>query len=103
MNFLKTLLWVALIVLLVLFAINNWEPVSVKLWSGLLLDTKLPMLVIASFFAGLLPLLMWHKTTNWRLKRKIATLEDSAAYRKPFDVGSENTPPRTAKNEGSAI
>jgi lipopolysaccharide assembly protein A len=89
MRFLKTLLWVALLVGLTIFAINNWEPVSVKLWGGMLLDTKLPMLVIISFFAGFLPLWIWHRATHWRMKRRIMSLEGKT-YRPPLDLGRED-------------
>ncbi len=41
MQFLKTLLWVTLIVGLTVFAINNWVPVSVSLWGGLPPDDNL--------------------------------------------------------------
>ncbi len=89
MRFLKTLLWVALLVGLTIFAINNWEPVSVKLWGGMLLDTKLPMLVIVSFFGGLIPLWIWHRATHWRMKRRIMALEGKT-YRAPLDMGRED-------------
>jgi lipopolysaccharide assembly protein A len=87
MRFLKTLLWVALLIGLTIFAINNWQPVSVKLWGGMLLDTKMPMLVIVSFFAGFLPLWIWHRATQWRMKRRILALEGKT-YRAPLDVSS---------------
>ena len=44
MQFLKTLFWVALAVILVLFASVNWTPVTIKLWGGLEADVKLPAL-----------------------------------------------------------
>lgn len=75
MQFLKTLLWVTLIVGLTVFAINNWVPVSVSLWGGLRLDTKLPALVIAAFVIGFLPLYIFHRTITWRMKRRILSLE----------------------------
>ena len=77
MQFLKTLLWVTLLVGLTVFAINNWVPVTVSLWGGLRLDTKLPALVIASFLIGFLPLYILHRTATWRMKRRIATLESN--------------------------
>lgn len=80
MQFIKTLLWVILIVGAVLFAVNNWVPVSLKLWGGMLLDTKLPMLVIVSFLAGFLPLYLIYRASNWRLKRKIITLESTSGF-----------------------
>ncbi|MFC4292320.1 hypothetical protein ACFOWX_07820 [Sphingorhabdus arenilitoris] len=92
MQFLKTLLWVILIVALVVFTINNWVPVSVKLWGGLLLDTKLPMLVIVSFIAGFVPLFIIYKTIIWRLKRKILTLETGTS-RQPLRMDDPSMPP----------
>ena len=75
MSFLKTLCWVIFLVGFTVFAINNWQPVSIKLWGGLWLDTKLPALLALSFIIGYLPLYVWHKTQGFRLKRRIATLE----------------------------
>jgi lipopolysaccharide assembly protein A len=77
MRFLKTLIWVTIIVGLVVFAVNNWQPVSVSLWGGLRLDTKLPALVIAAFLLGFAPLYLLHRTQVWRMKRRILTLEGS--------------------------
>jgi uncharacterized integral membrane protein len=75
MRFLKTLIWVTIIIGLIVFAINNWGPVSVRLWGGLRLDTKLPALVIVSFLLGFLPLYLLHRTQVWLMKRRILTLE----------------------------
>ena len=75
MRFLKTLIWVTIIVGLIVFATNNWVLVSVRLWGGLRLDTKLPALVIVAFLIGFLPLYLVHRTHIWRMKRRILTLE----------------------------
>jgi uncharacterized integral membrane protein len=75
MRFLKTLIWVTIIIGLIVFAINNWDAVSVRLWGGLRLDTKLPALVIVAFLLGFLPLYLVHRTQIWRMKRRILTLE----------------------------
>ena len=75
MRFLKTLLWVTVIVGLVVFATNNWQPVSLRLWGGLRLDTKLPALVMVAFLLGFLPLYILHLTQVWRMKRRILVLE----------------------------
>ena len=58
-----------------MFAINNWVPVSVSLWGGLRLDSKLPALVIAAFLLGFFPLYFVHRTMLWRMKRRIMSLE----------------------------
>jgi lipopolysaccharide assembly protein A len=99
MNFLKTLFWVILLVGLVIFAVNNWEPVTIALWGGLRLDTKLPVLVIGSFFTGFLPLYIWHRGTHWRMKRRVMSLE-SAARPVPLDISRE---PLAPLNPGSAL
>ena len=101
MNFLKTLFWVILLVGLIVFAVNNWEPVTVALWGGLRLDTKLPVLVIGSFFLGFLPLYIWHRGTHWRMKRRVMTLE-TAARLVPLNV-SGVAPPPTSPNMGGTI
>jgi uncharacterized integral membrane protein len=75
MRFLKTLIWVTIIIGLIVFAINNWDAVSVRLWGGLRLDTKLPALVIVAFLLGFLPLYLVHRAQIWRMKRRILTLE----------------------------
>jgi lipopolysaccharide assembly protein A len=98
MKFLKTLFWVILIIAFVIFARNNWSPVSVNLWNQQVLDTKLPMLLIISFFGGFIPLYFWHRVTHWRMKRRIATLEGSA-YRQPLDLSRENIAPPMQPNE----
>lgn len=75
MRFLKTLISVTIIIGLIVFTTNNWNPVSVSLWGGLRLDTKLPALIVAAFLLGFLPLYLLHRTQMWRLKRRILTLE----------------------------
>lgn len=78
MSFLKTLFWVIFLVGFTVFAVNNWQPVSMKLWNGLWLDSKLPAVIGASFLLGFLPLWIWHRTMRYRLTRRIATLESGA-------------------------
>ena len=86
MSFLKTLLWVILLVGFIVFAVNNWQPVSVRLWGGLWLDTKLPALMGVMFLIGFVPLYIWHKSQNYRFRRKIASLE-TATRPAPLDLG----------------
>ena len=78
MSFLKTLFWVIFLVGFTVFAVNNWQPVSMKLWHGLWLDSKLPAVMGASFLLGFLPLWIWHRTVRYRMSRRIATLESGA-------------------------
>jgi len=73
MQFLKTLFWVLLAVLLVLFSVTNWTVVTLNLWGGLQADVKLPVLVIAAFLLGFLPTLLVYGTRVWALRRRLDT------------------------------
>jgi lipopolysaccharide assembly protein A len=71
MQFLKTLFWVALTVILVLWAKANWFNVELKLWGGLVADVKLPVVIFTAFFLGLVPTVVVHYARIWSLKRKM--------------------------------
>ncbi len=77
MRVIRTIVWVLLGVALLLFSLNNWNDVEVKIWEGLILQTKLPALVVVSFLVGLLPMWLLHKGARWRLNRRIANLENT--------------------------
>jgi len=79
MQFLKTLFWVALAVILVLFASVNWTPVTIRLWGGLEADVKLPALVLFSFLLGFLPMLIVHNARMWTMKRRLDAHQRQAA------------------------
>jgi len=72
MQFLKTLLWVMIAVLVAIIASNNWRDVTIDLWSNLQADIKLPVLLAAIFLAGFLPTWLVMRGKLWRLKRRIA-------------------------------
>ena len=73
MQFLKTLFWVILAVVLVLFAHANWNVVTVQLWGNLEADVKLPVLVIGAFLLGFVPTLLLYRARVWSLKRRLET------------------------------
>jgi lipopolysaccharide assembly protein A len=77
MQIVRTIVWVLLLVALGLFTINNWQDVEVKIWENLILQTKLPALVILSFLLGLVPMWLLHKGTRWRFNRRINALENT--------------------------
>ena len=75
MQFLKTLFWIALTVVLVLFAKANWNAVTLKLWGGLEADVKLPVLVLAAFLLGFVPTFIIYRARLWSLKRRLEPAE----------------------------
>lgn len=85
MQFLKTLLWVLVAVLVAIVASNNWRDVTVDLWSNLQADIKLPVLLLAMFLIGFLPTWLVMRGKLWRLKRRIA-LEVPAVQAPPAPI-----------------
>jgi len=79
MQFLKTLFWVVVAVVAVIFAMRNWTPVKVSLWGGLLVEAKLPVLILIAFLIGFLPTFAVHRTTRWRLRKRIDSHERALA------------------------
>jgi putative membrane protein len=75
MQFLKTLFWIALTAVLVLFAKANWNAVTLKLWGGLEADVKLPVLVLFAFLLGFLPTFIIYRARLWSLKRRLEPTE----------------------------
>ena len=78
MQIVRTIVWVLLLVALLLFSAFNWKPVEVKIWEGLILETKIPALVIVSFLIGLVPMWLLNRAQKFALKRRISSLETAA-------------------------
>ena len=100
MQFLKTLFWVVVAVLLVLFASNNWVLVPVKL-GDIVVDVKLPVLVITAFLLGFLPTLILYRARLWALTRRLETranahVANHPAPPPPRPVPTANAPDRQA-------
>ncbi|MGX7951812.1 DUF1049 domain-containing protein [Tsuneonella sp. HG249] len=79
MQIVRTIIWVALLVVFVAFTVLNWDKaLSVHIWPELVWDTRLPAVVVVSFLLGLIPMWMIHRGTKWRLQRRISNLETAA-------------------------
>ena len=79
MQIVRTVIWVLLLVALLLFSVANWDPtVTVRIWEGVVVDTKIPAIVIVSFLIGFVPMWLYHRGSKWRANRKIAQLESAA-------------------------
>lgn len=91
MKGLRTFLWVALVGVMIAFAATNWTVVEVRIWPGLVMDAKLPALVIGAFLGGLLPPALVLQATRWRLGRRIANLEATLGGSTPRATSSLST------------
>ena len=61
MKYVRMVVWMLVLVALVAFSVANWRPVEVKIWDGLILETKIPALVVVSFLLGLVPMWLVHR------------------------------------------
>lgn len=77
MQFLKTLFWVLLAVIIVLFATRNWADVTLNLWGDIQADIKIPLLLLIAFVIGLLPTWLIMRARIWSLRRKLEASERS--------------------------
>ena len=75
MGTVRTIIWVLLTAVLVIFAMANWIPVTVTIWPGQVLDTKLPVLILAAFLIGSVPMWIALRTTRWSMRRRLDTSE----------------------------
>jgi lipopolysaccharide assembly protein A len=92
MQFLRTVFWVVLAVVGVIFSFNNWQIVSIKLWGDIIVDTPLPLLMLVVFMLGLLPVLILHRATRWSMNRKLEAanrnLSETRAIAEPTSVAT---------------
>lgn len=76
MQVVRTILWVLLLVGILAFSFGNWDrEIDVRIWPGIVWDTRVPALVIVSFLLGLVPTWLYHRGVQWRQSRRIAALE----------------------------
>src|SRR5690348_5170905 len=89
MKYVRMIVWILVLVALVAFSVANWQPVEVKIWDSLVLETKIPALVVVAFLLGLVPMWLIHRGVRWRLERRISGLESAQRYA----MGASATPP----------
>lgn len=77
MKILRTIVLVLIALGFLIFAIYNWQPVELRLWQNLVLETKVPVLVLLAFAAGFLPMWAVHRSVTWGMARRIRALESS--------------------------
>jgi lipopolysaccharide assembly protein A len=98
MQFLKTILWVAIAVVAVIFSLGNWTPVTLNLWGGLQVDTVLPVVMLAAFLLGIVPYFILHRATRWSLNRRLTTAERTLS-----EYRSLESPSLPVAREGGAM
>ena len=79
MQFLKTVFWVLVAVLVALFSFRNWAPVTLNLWGDIQADIKIPILLLIVFLLGFLPTWLLMRTRIWSYRRRLEAHERSRA------------------------
>ena len=92
MQFLKTLFWVLIGIIVVLFSVRNWFAVTVNLWGDIQADVKVPVLLLIVFLIGFLPTWLIMRARGWSHKRRVEALE-----RRHAETVTE--PPRAEETE----
>ena len=95
MQFLKTLFWVLIAVVVVLFASRNWSDVTLSLWSDIQADIKLPVLLAVTFLIGFLPTWLILRARIWSHRRRIDAMERNRLASLP--------PENAAVQEGESV
>lgn len=88
MRFLKTLFWLVVAALVILFAAQNWRDVTIDLWGNLQADLKMPLLLIIAFLIGFLPTWLIYRTKLWRVTNRVSIPQRDA----PRAVREETEP-----------
>jgi len=78
MQIVRTIIWVLILVGIIAFTIGNFDrQTDVRIWPGLVWDTRVPAIVIVSFILGLIPMWLYHRGVKWSLNRRIRSLESA--------------------------
>jgi len=93
MQFLKTVFWVLLAVVVVLFSFRNWVDVTVNLWGDIQADIKLPVLLIVIFLLGFLPTWLVMRARVWSHRRRIDAMERNRVAALPQETRVEQPEP----------
>ncbi|MEO5866761.1 MAG: hypothetical protein ABIS14_01050 [Sphingomonas sp.] len=88
MQFLKILFWCLLAFVAAIFTVGNWNTIDIRLWSGLVAQINLPLLLLLTFLAGMLPTMLYYRAARWRLRNRLATTERALG-----DLRTATTPP----------
>ncbi|QGP78147.1 lipopolysaccharide assembly protein LapA domain-containing protein [Sphingobium sp. CAP-1] len=99
MQFLRTAFWVVIAVGLAFFCMANYVPVTVRLWGDMVMETKLPVLLIGAFLLGALPFWVMARATRWRMRRRL----DSAERALVAATAAAAPPPTPAASDTPAI
>ncbi len=81
MQVIRTIIWMALAVIVSLFVWMNWTKADLRIWpldkGYLVLPWPIGFIALVSFVFGFIPPWLLGRGAKWRLNRRIASLENS--------------------------
>ena len=81
MQIVRTAVWIFITAILVAFIAMNWEHAPVNIWpleTGYLhFEWPVGVIALVFFALGLGPMWLLHRAGQWRLQRRISSLENS--------------------------
>jgi len=89
MQFLKTVFWVLVAVIVALFAKANWSNATLNLWGDIQADIKIPILLLIAFLIGWLPTWLILRARIWSLNRRIEALDRNRAAAMPTEPAAD--------------
>jgi uncharacterized integral membrane protein len=95
MQFLRTLFWALVAVIVSLFGYRNWSDVTLNLWNDIQADVKLPVLLLVVFLIGFLPTWLILRARIWSMRRRIEAMERNRLASMP----AEPAPAAAAEEE----
>ena len=106
----RTLFWVVTAVAIVLFAMGNWEEVSVRILpkmggasQGLRVDTFLPLVIIGAYLLGAVPVWLLHRASKWSLTRRVENAERELANLRQQQMAADKNAPLPAPTPISTV
>jgi putative membrane protein len=93
MQFLKTLFWVLIAVVVTMFGYRNWSDVTLNLWNDIQADIKVPVLLLIVFLIAFLPTWLIMRARLWTLRRRIEAMERNRVASLPAHTADEDGEP----------
>jgi hypothetical protein len=80
MKFLRTLFWLAMLVIIAIISVRNWDTYTpVRLYDDPIIWFRLPVLMVLAMLLGFLPYFLIHKASRWTMGRKLERVERQLA------------------------
>jgi hypothetical protein len=91
MQIVRMIVWVLLLTALLVFSFANWDQtVTVRIWPNLVVETKIPAIVVISILIGFLPTWLVYRASKWQLNRRMGTL--AANHRAALQAAAVSEP-----------